>query len=272
MLTASELKALLAKHHLRLTKRLGQHHLIDERIVRRLIDACGLTGQETVVEIGPGLGALTEGLAQKAGRVIAVEVDRAIAELLRGRMAGVTNVTVRHADILDYRWTEPVTVVGAIPYHITSPIIVALSEARQAISRAVLVIQREVAQRLQAAPGTKAYGRLSVLGQYGWEIRTLFEVPRSAFFPQPVVDSRVVELRPRPRSVENEPLFFEVVKAAFSQRRKTLANCLKAEPLNGRRITDPETLIRAAGLPSGIRGETLSLDQFASLTRALSLR
>ena len=273
MLPASELKAFLAEHRLRLTKKLGQHHLIDERIVRRLIEACGLTGRETVVEIGPGLGALTEGLAQNAGRVIAVEVDRAIAELLRQRMAAVKNVTVEHADILAYRWTEPVTVVGAIPYHITSPILVALSDARRMISRAILVIQREVARRLQAAPGTKAYGRLSVLGQYGWEIRTLLEVPRSAFFPQPEVDSRAVELRPRARpstAIDNEPLFFEVVKAAFSQRRKTLANCLKAEPLNGRRITDPEAVIRAAGLPPGIRGEMLALDQFAALTRALT--
>ena len=272
MLTASELKAVLTAHQLRLTKRLGQHHLIDVRLVQTLMDRCGFTGKETAVEIGAGLGALTEELARRVHRVIAVEVDAAIAAILRERMAPLRNVTVQHADILEYRWTEPVTVVGAIPYHITSPIIVALSEARRMVSRAILVIQREVAQRLQAAPGTKAYGRLSVLGQYGWQIRTLLEVPRSVFFPQPDVDSRAIELRPRPRpaaAVDDEPLFFEVVKAAFAHRRKTLANCLKAEPINGRRVSDPEGALRAAGLPPGIRGEMLSLDQFAALTRAL---
>jgi len=275
MLTTNELKTLLQGHHLRLTKRLGQHHLVERRIVEQLLDRWELSRDETVVEIGAGLGALTEPLAQRVGRVIAVEVDRAICALLAERLAAQRQVTVRCEDILDFSWEhlKNVTVVGAIPYHITSHIVIRLCESRDHIRRALLIVQEEVAQRLLAKPGTKSYGRLSLLVQYSWDASRLLAVPRRAFFPQPRVDSSCVQLirRGRPPAIlANEPLFFALVKAAFSHRRKTLVNCLTSEP--SLRIARPqaELLLRRVGLPATVRGETLSLAQFASLANAMA--
>lgn len=270
MLTAGELKTLLRTHGLRLTKRLGQHHLIDARVIERIVERCQLSPEDTVVEIGAGLGALTEPLARRAGRVIAVEVDRRIAAVLAERMRPWRNVTVACEDILQFSWARVsrVTVVGAIPYHITSPILVWLCEARHAIRKAVLLMQEEVADRLLARPGTKAYGRLSILGQYDWEIVPLLTVPRSAFFPQPGVDSRCVQLMPsgRPAApVADEGFFFEVVKRAFSHRRKTLVNCLSEQVPRAKM----EATLRRLGLPVSVRGEALSLAQFAALADAL---
>lgn len=273
-LSASELKAVLREHGLRLTKRLGQHHLVDPRAIERIVDRCELSGSDLVVEIGAGLGALTEPLARRAGRVIAVEVDRGIAALLTQRMAPYPQVTVRCQDILDFAWEGRgrVTVVGAIPYHITSPILVALSEHRAAIHRAVVVVQQEVARRLAAAPGCADYGRLSLLAQYGWEVSKLFDVPRSAFFPQPDVDSACIRLLARGRpavAVSDEAAFFGIVKAAFGQRRKTLVNCLNGlNAWTGR--SDIEAALRRLELPLTIRGEALSISQFAALTQLLS--
>ena len=274
MLTVSALKALLNAQHLRLTKRLGQHHLIDARAIRRIIEGCALSPEETVLEIGAGLGALTESLAPSAGRVLAVEVDRRICALLQERMRGYPNVTVICEDVLHLSWEglRDVVVVGAIPYHITAPIFVSLCEHRARIRRAVLVLQQEVAQRLLAAPGTKAYGRLSVLGRYCWEIAPIATIARSAFFPQPTVDSTALQLAPRlssPVAVEREPVFFELVKAAFSQRRKTLVNCLLQEKRLARSRPEALAIVEETGLPAAVLGETLSLEQFAALANRL---
>jgi len=277
-LTSAELKSLLKTRGFRLTKRLGQHHLIDPRVIARIVETCEPLDGATVVEIGPGLGALTERLAGRARRVVAVEVDRGIAALLGKRLRELANVDVRCEDILQFSW-EPfrhALVVGAIPYHITSPILASLCNARGSIDRAVLVIQEEVAQRLAASPGTKAYGRLSILVQYGWEVALRLGVPRGAFFPPPGVESRCVELSRRSRpavKVADEPFFFEVVKAAFSQRRKTLANALANLP-EGRRLprVELQALLASAGLSGSVRGETLSLEQFAALANALARR
>lgn len=270
MLTASALKSLLAAHHLRLTKRLGQNYLVDEGAIRRVVDTCGLSRTDTVIEIGAGLGALTEPLAEQAGRVMALEVDRAISALLRERLTRLPNVTVLCEDALEFSWraVADAVVVGAIPYHITSPILIMLGEHRQAIRKAVLILQEEVGDRLLAQPGTKAYGRLSVLGHYCWKITRRFRVPRHAFFPQPEVDSLVLELASRdvqPVAVAQEDRFFEVVKAAFSQRRKTLVNCLMTLDRGSLRRETVERWVRDAGLPLTVRGETLSLAQFARL-------
>jgi 16S rRNA (adenine1518-N6/adenine1519-N6)-dimethyltransferase len=274
MLSPTELKTLLRQHGIRLTKRLGQHHLVDRSVIERFVEACRLSGKEAVVEIGPGLGALTEPLARRAGRVIAVEVDRRIGGLLAERLACWPNVSVVRQDILEFPWgrTPRVVVAGAIPYHITSPILVSLSEHRRMISRAVLVVQSEVARRLAASPGTKAYGRLSVLAQFSWEVSVKFRVPRSAFFPPPSVDSQCIELSARARpavAVEDEAAFFEVVKAAFAHRRKTLANCLAgAAPWRLPR-SQAAAAVTGIGLSPSVRGETLSLEQFARLSNGL---
>lgn len=274
MLTTTELKTLLRAQGLRLTKRLGQHHLVDSYAIQRIVDQCALGAHDTVVDIGAGLGALTEPLARCSARVIAVEVDVGIAALLAERMAGLGlgNVTVLQQDILTFDWeaAAPAVAVGAIPYQITSPILVALTQARRHIRRAILVMQYEVARRLVAVPGTKSYGRLSILGQYGWQLTLAFRVPRSAFFPQPGVDSACLIMVPRAIplvAVRDEHRFFDVVAAAFGQRRKTLANCLSAAGLMSR--AQAEEILAAQDLPATIRGEALSLEEFAHLANAL---
>lgn len=275
MLTTTELKTLLRSRGLRLTKRLGQHHLVDAAVLERIVERCGLSSQDTVVEIGSGLGALTEPLARRASRVVAVEADRGIARALAERMRPWRNVTVVCGDILRFAWTDVpgATVVGAIPYQLTSPILAALAEARRAIRKIVLVLQEEVAQRLAAAPGTKAYGRLTLLGQYCWDITLLLAVPRRAFFPQPAVDSRCVQLMSKTHGavrVADERLFFELVKRAFAHRRKTLVNCLSGP--GGLPRAEADTLIAALGLPAAVRGEALSLAQFAALANLIGSR
>src|SRR3989338_6700658 len=235
MLSAAELKAVLRAHGLRLTSRLGQHHLVDAGVVDRLMARMDLPPDATVVEIGAGLGALTEPLAQRVRRVIAVEVDPGCCRLLRQRLAVLPQVEVQCQDILAFPWGAHAgaTVVGAIPYQITSPLLVAMADAAAAIREAWIILQEEVAQRVLARPGTKAYGRLTVLAQFRWAVEHVMAVPRRAFFPQPRVDSSCIVLRPHrvpPVSVRDEALFFAVVKAAFSQRRKTLINCLMGLP------------------------------------------
>lgn len=274
MLTTAALKTFLQTHHLRLTKRLGQHHLVDAALIRQFLDRCRLSNDDTVVEIGAGLGALTEPLAGRVGRVMAVEVDRAVGRLLTERLAGVDGVTVVCEDILDFSWEglKDVTVIGAIPYQITSQIVAALCERRRIIRRAVLIIQEEVAERLVAGPGTKAYGRLSLLAQYCWDVSILMRVPRRAFFPQPGVDSCAVQLSGRrqpPVAVENERWFFEVVKSAFSHRRKTLVNCLASLRGDGIDRAEVEAIVRSLGLSSSVRGEALTPAQFGALANRL---
>ena len=315
MHTKTELLELLRAGGIRLSKRLGQHYLIDPRICRRLVSLCEIAPEDTVVEIGAGMGALTDLLAERAKRVVAVEVDRAISEHLTRRLAHLSTVEVLCQDILEFPWARypGSKVVGAIPYHITSPILVSLCEGvapacnatssaartvpprsvaapaccdtssaawrvpprSPAVAAAWLGIQHEVAQRLCAAPGSKAYGRLTVLVQYRFTVSRLARIARSAFFPQPEVDSAWVQLVAHPSppvTVDDEALLFDVVRAAFSQRRKTLANCLLQ--LRAPRLTRSQALmlIQEAGLAAGVRGETLSLEAFARVTNHLRYR
>lgn len=275
--TPTALRKLLRTQHLRLTKRFGQNFLVDANLTRRLIASCRVTPQDTVIEIGAGLGALTELLASAAGRVIAVEADRAISALLQTRMAHHPNVEIVRQDILAFPWARYAgsKVVGMIPYSITSPILVYLCEHAAEVSGVWLGIQREVAQRLVARPGTKAYGRLTILVQYRFEVEELLRISRSIFFPQPKVDSSWVRLAPRANpavAVEDERLFFAVVQAAFAQRRKTLVNGLQT--LQVPKLTRAETvqLVQQLGWSDRLRGETLSLAQFAQLTDAIHHR
>lgn len=275
MHTKRELLELLREHGLRLTKRRGQHYLTDPRLAARVVDACELTSDDTVIEIGAGLGALTDLLAAKAKRVVAVEVDRAICEILRERVAHLGNAQVLCEDILAFRWDRyrGSKVVGAIPYHITSPILVELCKHAAEVSGAWLGLQREVADRLNATPGTKAYGRLTILIQRHFVTTPLLRMPRGAFFPQPEVDSVWVQLVPRPSravSVSDERLFVDVVRAAFGQRRKTLVNCLTTLERPRLDRAQAAAAIREAGLTGAVRGEELSLEAFARLANVLS--
>ena len=258
----------------RLKKRLGQHVLTDPHTARRIVDAAGALAGRTVVEVGPGLGALTEHLAGRAQRLIGVELDAALHQRLAARFAGRNDVTLLRQDILafDFAGLRDVVVVGAIPYQITSPLLRHLTAHHARISDAWLVIQREVAQRLAAGPGTKAYGRLSCAVQYWAAPRLCFIVKPGAFTPPPQVDSALVHLAMRRTPavrVQNEARFFEVIAAAFGHRRKTLLNCLLMAPaLRDRREAILQALA-AAELQPTQRGETVSLAQFARLTDAL---
>lgn len=275
MLTATALKALLREHGLRLTKRLGQSYLIDERAIARIVSAAACRPDEDVLEIGAGLGALTGPLAAQARHVTAVEVDRKIAPLLAGRLRERANVDVVCGDILEQppeRFRD-VVVVGAVPYHITSPIFVLLTERRHAIRRAVIVVQTEVADRLVAGPGTKAYGRLSVLARYGWDTERVCDLPSGAFFPQPEVGSTCLRLAPRQALLgpADERAFFRLVQLAFGQRRKTLVNCLTRQEGAPEGLSKPrvEDALGACGIPAGARGEALGLEAFLGLARHL---
>ena len=275
MHTKTELLEILRANGLRLKKRLGQHYLIDPRLTERLIHLCGITTEDTVVEIGAGLGALTDGLAGVAKRVIAVEIDPTISELLKIRIASKPNVEVVCQDILTFPWARDsiTTVVGTIPYQITSPLLITLCEQASSVREVWLGLQQEVAQRLNAKPGTKAYGRLTLLVQYHFDVKRIMAMPRSAFFPQPKVDSLWIRLvaRPSPPAlIKDASLFFDLVRAAFSQRRKTLLNCLRQLTRIRFDRQGAAEAIRLAGLPEEVRGEALSLEAFARLANTIS--
>jgi 16S rRNA (adenine1518-N6/adenine1519-N6)-dimethyltransferase len=253
---------------------LGQHFLRDAGLARAIVDLVAPTPRDLVVEIGPGDGALTGELARRAGRVIALEVDRELLERLRRRLP---DVEVVHADARTWEYgalQRPdggrVLVVGNLPYSVSKPIVAALLEARGAIDALALMLQREVAERLAAPPGGKVYGALSVLAQSVCEIELALRVPPGAFRPPPKVESAVVRLTPltRPRvPPELEARFREVVRAAFAQRRKTLANALAAGL--GRPLAEVREAATAAGIDPGRRAETLKIAEFVALSARL---
>jgi 16S rRNA (adenine1518-N6/adenine1519-N6)-dimethyltransferase len=254
-------------------KRLSQHFLIDQNIVRKIVAAAALRPEETVLEIGPGRGILTRALCASAGRVIAIELDRSLADTLRDELAGCGNVEIRFGDALafPYDTLPPGTVVVAnLPYAISSPLLFRLLEARGRIDRMVLMLQTEVAKRLAAGPGTKDYGILSVLTQYRTVPSLAFRVAASCFRPAPAVTSTVVTLAVRRApavAVADEALFVRTVRAAFAHRRKTLVNSLRDEGFSPERVL---TALESARIPPGRRAEALAIGQFAALANELA--
>ncbi len=254
---------------------LGQHFLRDTGTALRIVDLVAPTAADLVVEIGPGRGALTGELQRRAGRVIALEVDRDLAPRVREHFAGV-EVIEADARRWDYAaLVRPpggrVLVVGNLPYSVSKPIVVALLEAREAIDEMALMLQREVAERLAAPPGSKTYGSLSVLTQLYCDVRVRLRVPPGAFQPPPKVDSAVVHLRvlPAPRvPLADERRFQAVVRAAFAQRRKMLANGLAGSL--GLPVDQVRSAAEAAGIDPTRRAETLTIQEFARLTSRLS--
>ena len=253
-------------------KKLGQHFLTDRRILARIADALQLQGGETVIEIGPGRGALTDILAERAGRLIAVEVDRALAAMLRERYARRGNVIIAEADVLEVSLGElaagPFVLVGNVPYYITTPILFhALRRPRA--ERAVYLVQREVADRLTAAPGSKEYGALTVNVRAVANAQMLFGVPAGAFAPPPKVESAVVRITPLPvplvASDEEEPLR-KLVQGAFGMRRKQMRRVLRS--LRALDADQADAMLAAAGIDPTARPETLSAEQFVGLLRA----
>ncbi len=253
-------------------KSLGQHFLTDRRILTRIADAAQLTGTETVIEIGPGRGALTDLLAERAGRLIAIEYDRALAAVLRERYARRNNVIIAEADVLSVSFGElaagPFVLVGNVPYYITTPILFhALAPPRA--DRAVYLVQREVADRLSAAPGSKTYGALTVnVGAVARAV-TLFGVPAGAFAPPPRVESAVVRITPRPEPLvapEDEHALRVLVQGAFGMRRKQMRRVIRSLYAIGPEAAD--TMLAACGIHPEVRPETLAPEQFVALLRA----
>ncbi|MEY8316860.1 16S rRNA (adenine(1518)-N(6)/adenine(1519)-N(6))-dimethyltransferase RsmA [Oscillospiraceae bacterium 50-58] len=275
----NEIKSLLARHGFRFSKSMGQNFLIADWVPREIAKASGAHPDVGVLEIGPGIGCLTRELAGRAGKVVSVELDRSLLPILEETLAGRDNVEIVSGDILklDIRqmtlkmpWFSGFAACANLPYNITTPAITALIEA-QCFFAITVMIQKEVAQRICAQPGTKDYGAFSVFCQYHTAPELLFEVPPDCFIPAPKVTSAVVRMvpRPAPAEVDDPDHFFRVVKAAFALRRKTLLNSLSAG-LGGQYTK--ETLsqaIAACSLPADVRGERLSIPQFAQLSRCL---
>ena len=252
-------------------KRFGQHFLHDHGVIDKIIGAARLEQQQRVVEIGPGLGVLTDHLLEKVGRVEVMEIDRDLIALLHQRQE--EHLIIHEGDVLTLSWSDlltepPYTLVANLPYNISSQILFKLLDHRSLFARMILMFQREVGERLMARPGTKDYGILSVLCQLWYDINKVVLVKPGAFNPPPRVDSLVLSFIPReePRvDPGDELLFKKLVKGAFTQRRKTLRNSLLA---SGFKATDIDVALPLAQIDPGCRGETLSLPQFSALTRA----
>lgn len=279
-MSLSSPRTVLRRLGLRPEKARGQHFLLYPHQARRIVAALELAPQDPVVEIGPGLGALTVFLAEQAARVVALEVDPTLAAYLQDELfVQDPRVEVICQDVLRFDFQErareagtPLVVVGNLPYQITSPLLFKLAEEKAAVSRALLMMQQEVGARLTAAPGGKDYGVLSVLLQYHFDLSRLFSLGPANFFPPPQVTSVVVRLLPRPPDpAAREAAFFaRVVKAAFATRRKTLKNTLAVRaPALG--LSAPEVLaaFKALNIDPGQRGETLSVSQFVALSNEL---
>ena len=258
---------------IKMSKKLGQNFLIKRGIVDEIVHAAELTVGEPVLEVGPGIGTLTQGLAQSGADVTAIELDRRLLEVLDTTLASYDNVRINHGDVLKLDVPtimnhKPFKVVANLPYYITTPIIMSLLESKLPIERLVVMVQKEVALRMIAKPGTKDYGALSVAVQYYTEPDIVLDVPPKSFLPAPAVTSSVIRcvLRDKPPvDVIDEKLFFRVVKAGFAQRRKTFSNTMKTTGLTRDRI---EELLAKANIDGQRRGETFTLQEFADVANA----
>lgn len=273
---------MIKKYEFAFQKKFGQNFLIDAHVLEKIIAAAKITKEDFVLEIGPGIGTMTQYLAEHAGKVVAVEIDRALIPILRETLSEYPNVTVIHEDILkldigklalEENGGKPIKVVANLPYYITTPIIMGLFESHVPLESITVMVQKEVAQRMQALPGTKDYGALSLAVQYYAEPYLAANVPPNCFMPRPNVGSAVIRLTSyeHPRvSVKDEALMFRIIRASFNQRRKTLQNGLNNSPeiqTSKERIAEA---IASLGLPASVRGETLTLEQFAALADVLA--
>ena len=272
---------ILQKYHISLQKKFGQNFLVDKNILEKIVDAAQITEEDCVLEIGPGIGTMTQYLAERAGKVIAVEVDKNLIPVLQETLSSYNNVTIINQDILktdlnqvieEYGGSAPVKVVANLPYYITTPIIMALFENHIALQKITIMVQKEVAERMQAEPGTKNYGALSLAVQYYAKPEIIVKVPASCFLPKPNVDSTVIRLTKHETpsfAADDEAYLFAVIRASFNQRRKTLVNGLSnAGNLNVSK-ENIVGVITQMGLPTDVRGETLTLEQFTELSNCL---
>ncbi len=271
--------AVLQKYNFVFQKKFGQNFLIDSHVLEKIVDAAQITREDCVLEIGPGIGTMTQYLAESAREVVAVEIDRALIPILQDTLSAYDNVTVRNEDIMkvdvgqivrERNQGRPIKVVANLPYYITTPIIMSLLESHVPVQSITVMVQKEVADRMQVGPGTKDYGALSLAVQYYARPEVVARVPANCFMPRPSVDSTVVRLtryQKPPVEARDEKHLFALIRASFNQRRKTLANGLA----NG--VGIPRDQVTAAlqkmGLPATVRGEALTLEQFATLSNLL---
>lgn len=278
-------KAILERYGLRAKKSLGQNFLTDTNVLNNIVSAAEITKADNVIEIGPGIGALTEKLAQAAGEVVALEIDEDLLDVLYEVLFDYDNVKVINKDVLktDVKTlineefsdpSRPIKVVANLPYYITTPILMQLLSVDVKWASIVVMMQKEVAQRLAAEPGTKAYGTLSLAIQYKMDVRLAFEVSRTVFVPAPNVDSAIVELTPRHEALavlpDDEKGLFRLIKGCFSHRRKTLANNLQGVVGKGAdKKAQTQAVLAELSIAPSVRPETLSLDQFILLANRL---
>ena len=273
--------AVLQKYHFNIQKKFGQNFLIDTHVLERIIEESKITKEDCVLEIGPGIGTMTQYLAENAKEVIAVEIDKALIPILEDTLKDYDNVTIINDDILkvdinqivmEKNKGESIKVVANLPYYITTPIIMGLFESHVPLKSITIMVQKEVADRMQVGPGTKDYGALSLAVQYYAKPEIVANVPPNCFMPRPNVGSAVIRLtryEEPPVEVNNEKHMFSLIRASFNQRRKTLVNgLLNAGSLN---VTKEEIIgaLEQMSLPLMIRGEALTLDQFATLSNLL---
>ncbi len=271
----------LQKYHFTFQKKYGQNFLIDTSVLERIVSAAEITGEDCVLEIGPGIGTMTQYLAERAGEVVAVEIDRALIPILEDTLSEYSNVTIINDDILkvdinriveEKNGGRPVKVVANLPYYITTPIIMGLFESNVPLKSITIMVQKEVADRMQVGPGTKDYGALSLAVQYYAKPEMIANVPPNCFIPRPNVGSAVIRLtryETPPVEVEDEHRMFALIRASFNQRRKTLVNGLaNAAGLN---LSKEQVLaaLEEMGQSATVRGEAFTLEQFAVLSNLL---
>jgi 16S rRNA (adenine1518-N6/adenine1519-N6)-dimethyltransferase len=272
---------ILDKYGFAFQKKFGQNFLIDENVVRKIVREAGVTKDDFVLEVGPGIGTMTQILCEEAREVVAVEIDKKLIPILENdTLSYYDNVTIINEDILkldinrlveEKNGGKPIKVVANLPYYITTPIIMGLFESGVALDSITIMVQKEVADRMQVGPGTKDYGALSLAVQYYAKPEIVLTVPASCFMPRPNVDSAVIRLErysQPPVQVSDPHLMFNIIRASFNQRRKTMTNSV----VNGGIGITKEALLEAlekCGLPATVRGEALTLEQFAELTNTL---
>lgn len=268
---------ILKKYQFHFQKKYGQNFLIDTSVLERIVRAAQIGAEDCVLEIGPGIGTMTQYLAEHAGRVVAVEIDKALIPILEETLAAYENVTVLQGDILKtdirelaekYNAGKPLKVAANLPYYITTPIIMGLFEKNVPLESVTVMVQKEVAGRMRAKPGTKDYGALSLAVQYYAETEIVANVPPNCFIPRPTVGSAVVKLRrfeKPPVAVKDEKFMFALIRAAFNQRRKTLVNALAGAGEFTFSKEQTEVALKSMGISAQVRGERLSLAEFAKL-------
>ena len=273
--------AVLEKYNFKFRKSYGQNFLIDDHILNKIVEAAEITKDDCVLEIGPGIGTMTQYLCEAAGRVVAVEIDSSLIPILNDTLSEYDNVTIINEDVLkvdiralcdEYNGGRPIKVVANLPYYITTPIVMGLFESHVPLESITVMVQKEVAERMQTGPGTKDYGALSLAVAYYSEARVVATVSPNCFIPKPNVESSVIRMtlhKESPVDVRDEAMMFKLIRATFNQRRKTLVNSLTNAGLPGVDKEKVRKALEAMNKPETIRGETFTLEEFALLTNLL---